>query len=239
MRLAKYIADAGISSRRKAEQYISDGRVEVNNVIVTELAYKVNLKEDIVKLDGQEVIINNKIYILLNKPAGYISSVTDPQGRPTVTELVNNITTRVYPVGRLDFDTEGLIILTNDGEFTNLMTHPKYEIEKTYRAWVKGLVQESDINKLAKGILLEDGFTAPAVVDIIKQEGDKTLLSIKIHEGRKRQVKRMCAAINHPVINLKRVQFGFLELRGLRVGKYRFLTPQEVKALIKLAKKEN
>lgn len=239
LRLAKYIADAGITSRRKAEQYISDGRVKVNNIVIKELSYKVNPEKDVVAFDGQEVILSNKIYILLNKPAGYISSVTDSHGRPTVIDLLKNVTARVYPVGRLDFDTEGLLIITNDGEFTNLMIHPKHEIVKTYETWVEGLVSEKDVAQLKRGILLEDGFTAPAVVDIIKKEADQTLLTIKIHEGRKRQVKRMCAAINHPVVNLKRIQFGIIKLQDLSVGEYRFLTPQEVKALTKLAKKEN
>ncbi len=236
MRLAKYLADAGIASRRKAEELISAGRVKVNGLIVKELGCKVDPRNDVVEFNGQKVTSESKVYVLLNKPAGYISSVSDPQGRPTVTNLLKNLTERVYPVGRLDFDTEGLLILTNDGEFTNLMIHPKYEIDKTYEAWVKGVVNEPALEKLRKGILLEDGFTEPAIVDIIQREPEKTLLSIKIHEGRKRQIKRMCAAIKHPVINLKRTQFGFLKMQGLRLGQYRFLTPQEVKGLVKLAK---
>lgn len=236
LRLAKYLANAGLTSRRKAEQLISEGRIKVNGVVVKELGSKIDPDTDVIEFNGQRVIGNKKVYILLNKPSGYISSVYDPQGRPIVTDLLKDVKQRVYPVGRLDFDTEGLLILTNDGNFTNLMIHPRYEIEKTYEALVKGVVKESELKKLRQGILLEDGITAPAEVEILKKDHNNTLLSIKIHEGRKRQVKRMCTAINHPVIHLRRVGFGFLKIHGLKLGQYRFLTPDEVNRLISMAR---
>lgn len=242
MRLAKYLADSGLASRRKAEQLISEGRVKVNGEVIKELGTKIDPDTDVIEVDGQRVNSESKVYILLNKPSGYISSVHDPQGRPVVTDLIKNIKQRVYPVGRLDYDTEGLLILTNDGNFTNLMIHPRYEIEKTYEALVKGAVKERELKKLREGVLLEDGITAPAKVKILKKEADTTLLSIKIHEGRKRQVKRMCKAVNHPVIHLKRTGFAFLNIKGLKLGDYRFLTPNEVQRLINLARgdrKEN
>lgn len=236
MRLAKYLANSGLTSRRKAEQLISEGKVKVNGIVIKELGKKIDPNTDVIELNGKRVASDTKVYILLNKPSGYISSVHDPQGRPVVIDLLKDIKQRVYPVGRLDFETEGLLILTNDGHFTNLMIHPRYEVEKTYEALVKGLVKETELQKLRQGIFLEDGITAPAQVEILKKHSNNTLLSIKIHEGRKRQVRRMCGAINHPVISLKRVGFAFLKTQGLRLGEYRFLTPDEVKRLISIAR---
>lgn len=236
MRLAKYLAQAGVASRRKAEEMIEQKRVKVNGVIVDTQGIKIDPERDVVEVDGQVVNkCNDKIYILLNKPAGYISSVYDPQGRPTVVQLVKEVKTRIYPVGRLDFDTEGLLLLTNDGDFTNLMLHPRYEITKTYEALVKGMVGREALEKLKKGVLLEDGITAPARVKILRKGKDKTLLELKIHEGRKRQVKRMCREIGHPVLKLKRTSFGFLNLDGLSAGEYRYLTPDEVEKLKMMA----
>ncbi|SHH10289.1 ribosomal large subunit pseudouridine synthase B [Thermosyntropha lipolytica DSM 11003] len=232
MRLAKYLAEAGIASRRKAEELIKQKRVKLNGNVVETLGVKIDPEKDKVEVDGKAVnISNDKIYILLNKPAGYISSVYDPQGRPTVVQLIKDIDTRIYPVGRLDFDTEGLLLLTNDGDFTNLMLHPRYEITKTYEAWVKGVVSSEALKKLRKGVLLEDGITAPAKVRIIKRGRNETLLEIKIHEGRKRQVKRMCKAVGYPVLRLKRTGLAFLNLNGLKTGEYRHLHPDEVERL--------
>lgn len=235
MRLAKYLAEAGIASRRKAEELIAQGRVSVNGLLVQEKGYIINPALDRVEFDGRIIAREKKIYILLHKPAGYISSVFDPQGRPTVMDLLEDINLRVYPVGRLDFDTEGLLLLSNDGEFTNLMIHPRYEITKTYQALVAGEPGEESLRRLQEGIQLEDGITAPARVNILKTFKDKTLLEIKIHEGRKRQVKRMCQAIGHPVISLKRTALGCLNLQGVASGKYRFLIPEEVNKLKELA----
>ncbi|MBO8159528.1 pseudouridine synthase [Thermosyntropha sp.] len=240
MRLAKYLAEAGIASRRKAEEMIALGRVKVNGQLIQKQGVKINPEEDVVEVDDKIVrkTGSDKIYILLNKPAGYISSVHDPQGRPTVVDLIKNINTRIYPVGRLDFDTEGLLLLTNDGEFTNLMIHPRYKITKKYEAWVKGNITEEALNILRRGVILEDGITAPAGVKIVKRKKDKTLLEIKIHEGRKRQIKRMCAAVGYPVIKLKRTAFAFLNLEGLDTGEYRYLTLDEVKKLKQIALNE-
>ncbi|MDD2586282.1 MAG: pseudouridine synthase [Syntrophomonadaceae bacterium] len=235
MRLAKFLADAGIASRRKAEKLIDEGRVKVNGIKVIEQGYKIDSNIDKVEFDNQVVQKEEKKYIVLYKPGGYISSVYDPQGRPTVRELVTGINLRLYPVGRLDFDTEGILLLTNDGDFTNLMIHPRYEIKKKYEALVEGHAEKADIDNLRKGIMLDDGMTAPANVQIIKSIGNNMLLGMEIHEGRKRQVKRMCAAVNHPVISLKRTAFAFLTLKGLSPGEYRYLTSREVEELKKLA----
>ena len=236
MRLAKYLAEAGVASRRKAEELIMQGRVSVNGLVVKEKGCTINPGLDRVEFDGRIVVTREeKVYILLYKPAGYISSVFDPQGRPTVMDLLKDVNLRVYPVGRLDFDTEGLLLLSNDGEFTNLMIHPRYEITKTYQALVVGEPGEQSLCRLQEGIQLEDGITAPARVNILKTFTDKTLLEIEIHEGRKRQVKRMCQAIGHPVISLKRTALGFLNLQGVASGKYRFLIPEEVNKLKELA----
>lgn len=231
MRLAKYLAEAGITSRRKAEELISQGRVKVNGLIVREKGYTIDPEFARVEFDGHVVAKEEKVYILINKPAGYISSVYDSQGRPTVLDLLPNIKIRVYPVGRLDFDTEGLLLLSNDGEFTNLMIHPRYEMTKTYQAIVKGKPGAEVLRTLREGIELEDGVTAPAEVRIVKEYRDKTLLEIKIHEGKKRQVKRMCTAVGHPLISLKRTAIEFLNLEGVSPGGFRLLTPEEVKRL--------
>lgn len=231
MRLAKYLAEAGVASRRKAEELIDQGRVRVNGLVVTEKGYIINPDLDRVEFNGRIISREEKIYILMNKPAGYISSVFDPQGRPTVMDLIKDIKLRVYPVGRLDLDTEGLLLLSNDGDFTNLMIHPRYEITKTYQALVEGKPDKKSLQMLREGIQLEDGITAPAQANVLKAYKDKTWLEIKIHEGRKRQIKRMCQAIGHPVISLKRTAFGFLKVQGVALGKYRFLTPKEVNRL--------
>lgn len=232
------MAEAGIASRRKAEELIGQGRVKVNGMLIKEKGYIINPDFDRVEFDGRIITKEEKVYILLNKPAGYISSVFDPQDRPTVMDFLKDIKLRVYPIGRLDFDTEGLLLLSNDGEFTNLMIHPRYEMTKTYQALVKGKPGKESLRMLQKGIQLEDGITAPAQVRVLKAFKDKTLLEIIIHEGRKRQIKRMCLAIGHPVISLKRTAFGFLKLQGVAPGKYRFLTPQEVNKLKRCALSE-
>lgn len=230
MRLAKYLANAGVASRRKAEKLIVQGRVKVNGASVLEKGYIIT-PGDRVEFDGRIIKGQEKVYILLNKPADYISSVYDPQGRPTVRDLLRDISQRVYPVGRLDYDTEGILLLSNDGEFTNLMIHPRYEINKTYHALVKGQVGKEALKMLRDGIDLEDGRTAPAGVKVLNQIKDKTWLEIKIHEGRKRQVKRMCMAVGHPLISLKRTAIETLNLEGVSLGQYRFLTPAEVQCL--------
>lgn len=236
MKIAHYLARAGIASRRKAEQMVRDGRVKINGSILNDPAVRINPEFDMVELDSHKVEQETFIYILLNKPGGYLSAVSDNRGRPTVIDLVPS-EKRLYPVGRLDFDTEGLLLLTNDGDFNNQMIHPRYKIDKTYCVWVKGIVDSSSVKKLQQGVLLEDGITAPARVKVLKARGGNTQLEIVIHEGRKRQVRRMCAAVSHPVLGLIRTGFGFLNLTGVPQGQYRYLTPAEVKQLQQLAGK--
>lgn len=231
MRLAKYLADAGIASRRKAEELIIQGRVRVNGTKVLQKECTITPDTDIVEFDGRVIEKEERIYIMLNKPAGCISSVYDPQGRPTVLDLLKSITQRVYPIGRLDYDTEGLLLLTNDGEFSNLMMHPRYEMTKTYEAMVQGAPGKKALAMLRQGLELEDGPTAPAEVKVLTEHDDRTWLKIKIHEGRKRQVKRMCAAVGHPVIKLKRTAFGNLTLQDLALGEYRQLSQEEIQPL--------
>lgn len=230
-RLQKVLARAGISSRRKCEELIRAGRVRVNGQPVRELGFKVDPARDRIELDGRPVQVEPPVYIMLNKPRGYICTLRDPQGRPRVMDLVYGIPQRIYPAGRLDYDTEGLLILTNDGDFAHALTHPRHEITKTYLVRVSGRPRNRDLNKLRRGIMLSDGPTAPARVAVIKKDPETTLLKVSIHEGRKRQIRRMFAAIGHPVIELKRIAIGPLTLGELRVGEFRHLTPEEVEKI--------
>lgn len=236
MRLAKYLARQGVASRRKSEELIAEGRVSVNGNIIKEQGFKIDPLQDKVEVDGHMLQTADKVYLLLYKPAGYISSVSDPWGRPVVTDLIKEEKNRrIYPVGRLDLDTEGLLLMTNDGDFANIIIHPRYKMDKKYEALVQGKVTKDAIKQLQKGILLEDGMTAPAGVHVLKHSSDKTLLEVIIHEGRKRQVRRMLEAVGHPVIHLKRTEVGFLTLKGLKDGEYRYLNSQEVKKLIMIS----
>lgn len=237
-RLQKYLAHAGIASRRTCEEIITAGKVKVNGQVVSEMGIKINPASDIIEVNGKRVEEKEeKIYLLLNKPQGYVTTLRDPQGRPKVTDLVKEVGKRVYPVGRLDFETEGLLILTNDGDITYALTHPKHEIGKTYIALVKGLPDKDKIKRFQKGLRLADGPTAPAKVKFLKKQGSNGLLEITIYEGRNRQVRRMCETIGHPVMHLKRVSMGFLNLDNLEVGKFRNLTKTEVKKLQALVEK--
>ncbi len=232
-RLQKVLAQAGIASRRKCEEVILAGRVEVNDEKVTALGFKVDPLKDTIKVDGRRISLEHKIYLLFNKPKGVITSVHDPEGRKVVTDFLKGVRERVYPIGRLDYDTEGLLLLTNDGEFANLLTHPRHHVPKTYHATVKGVPHDTVLDKLRNGVMLEDGMTAPAEVEYYDVDPDKneSVITITIYEGRNRQVRRMFEAINHPVQKLKRVQFGPITLAGLPRGKYRRLHPDEVNAL--------
>ncbi len=235
-RLQKYLAHAGVASRRSSEQLILAGKVTVNGQVVTELGSKVDPEHDQITVNGVLVSTEQqKVYYLLNKPSGYVTTLKDPEGRKTVRELLSDVQQRVYPVGRLDFDTEGLLLLTNDGELTHALTHPSHQVEKTYQAKVRGVPSEDKLARLRQGVRLEDGMTAPAKVQLLKQEGSQAWLEITIHEGRNRQVRRMCESIGYPVVFLKRVCLGFLTLEHLAVGKYRALSPQEVTRLRVLA----
>lgn len=235
-RLQKVIAQAGIASRRKAEQLIVEGHVKVNGTTVTELGIKVS-SNDQIEVDGVPVEREEPVYFLLYKPTGVISSVKDDKERKVVTDFFEDVKQRIFPVGRLDYDTSGLLLLTNDGKLANQLTHPKFEIDKEYVAKVKGIPSKEEINKLRKGILLEDGKTAPATVKVISIDRQKgtAIVSISIHEGRNRQVRRMFEAIGTPVLKLKREKYAFLDLRGLNPGDYRELKPHEVKQLYQIS----
>jgi len=230
-RLQKFLAHCGVASRRKAEEYIRNGKVKVNGKVVAEMGVSVT-SEDRVEVDGKPVRLEkNKVYILLHKPKGYVTTVHDPQGRDTVMDLLQGVEERVYPVGRLDYDSSGLLLFTNDGQLANRMMHPSHEVVKVYVATIEGTPSVEAIRRLEKGIRIEDYTTAPALVKVLKDYGEKTKLEITIHEGRNRQVRKMCEAIGHPVIRLKRVAYGSLELGNLKPGQWRYLTDGEQKQL--------
>jgi 23S rRNA pseudouridine2605 synthase len=235
-RLQKVIARAGIASRRKSEELIKEGKVKVNGKVVKELGVKVSSTD---KVEVNEIPIGREepVYFLLYKPRGVISSVSDDKGRKVVTDFFQNFKERIYPVGRLDYDTSGLILLTNDGDFANLLMHPSGEIEKAYVAKIKGIPVRENLRKLERGIRLEDGKTAPAKVKVLSSDTKKqtAIVELIIHEGRNRQVRRMFEAMGHEVIKLKRERYGFLTLHGLSAGDARELTPHEVKQLRALA----
>ncbi|MGB9661004.1 MAG: pseudouridine synthase [Moorellaceae bacterium] len=235
MRLQKFLAQAGVASRRRAEELIRAGRVKVNGQTVTTMGVQVEPGRDVVEVDGRAVNRSeDKAYYLLYKPAGYVTTVEDPWGRPKVMDLLKGIKERVYPVGRLDYATEGLLLLTNDGDLTLRLTHPRYGVTKTYRALVKGVPDRRALQKLATGVRLEDGVTSPAKVKLLHIGKDTALLELTLGEGKKREVRRMCAAIGHPVLWLQRTKIAFLTLGGLRPGEYRRLTPEEVDRLYSL-----
>ncbi|AVQ33130.1 rRNA pseudouridine synthase [Staphylococcus muscae] len=235
-RLQKRIANSGYTSRRKAETLIQEGKVQVNGKTVTELGTKVRPSDE-VSVEGVPLELEDKLYILFYKPTQVITSVSDDRGRKVVTDYFDDLETRIYPVGRLDYDTSGLLLLTNDGEFTNLMTHPKYKIPKTYIAKIEGYILREQVKELEKGIVLEDGKTQPAQVKVKKQNKEKntSLVEITITEGRNRQVRRMFEHFGFKVNKLSRITFGPLTLKGLGAGEGRVLSPHEVKTLRQLA----
>ncbi|MGV3243986.1 pseudouridine synthase [Staphylococcus sp. 11261D007BR] len=237
-RLQKRIAKSGYTSRRKAETLIQDGRVKVNHKTVTELGTKV-APSDQVSIDDVPIELEDKLYILFYKPTQVITSVSDDRGRRVVLDYFDDLETRIFPVGRLDYDTSGLLLLTNDGEFTNLMTHPKYKIPKTYVVKIEGYIMRDQLKELEKGIQLEDGATQPAKVKLKKQNKEKntSLIEITITEGRNRQVRRMFEYFGFKVEKLTRISFGPLTLKGLGAGEGRVLSPHEVKTLRQLAEK--
>ncbi len=238
VRLQKFLARAGVASRRASEKLIEAGRISVNGQVVTELGTKVDPEADEVRLDGAPVRKAAKaVTLMLNKPAGYLTSMKDPQGRPCVAQLVPlDEFPALYPLGRLDYDTTGLLLFSTDGELGNAVLHPSHHVDKTYRALVKGKPSEAALDRLRSGVVLDDGPTQPAEVRLAGRKGKNAYVEIIIHEGRKRQVKRMCEAIGHPVLQLHRVSFGPLELGDLPEGKYRVLSEQEVAALERASK---
>ncbi|WP_459841644.1 pseudouridine synthase [Halanaerocella petrolearia] len=235
-RLQKLMAHAGIASRRKSEEIIKDGRVKINGEVVTELGIKVDPLQDTIKVDGQKLEQEKPVYLLLNKPQDVITTVDDPQGRKTVVDLVD-VKERVYPVGRLDYDTEGLLLLTNDGDVTYALTHPSHQVGKKYIATVEGAVDDEAIDKLEEGVKLKDGWTAPAQAELVVEMGSRSIISLEVHEGRKHQVKRMCKKVGHSVLELKRIKVGPLTLdQQLKPGQYRNLTKEEVAKLKEIVK---
>ena len=234
-RLQKYLANSGIASRRKCEELILQGKIQVNGKVVTELGTKINPEKDNIKFDGKEVRMANRlVYILLNKPIGYVTTVDDQFGRDTVLDLVK-VKERIVPVGRLDMYTSGALILTNDGDFVYKVTHPKHEIEKTYTVTVKGIVQDDEVEKLRNGVKIYDYTTKPAKVRILKTDVDKNIsrLEITIHEGKNRQVRKMCEAVNRKVLALHRSKIGNIGVKDIELGKWRYLRENEVQKLIK------
>ena len=236
VRLQKYIAMCGVASRRKAEELIEEGRVSVNGSKVTEQGVKIEIGADKVSVDGKPIKSKNKnYYIMLNKPVGYVSTANDQFDRPTVVDLVKKdlADVRIFPVGRLDYETEGLLLLTNDGDFTYKVTHPKFHMEKTYIATVKGGMTISGMNKLRNGVYIDDNFkTSPAKAEILDAYDGHTFVKITIHEGKNRQVRKMFEAIGNTVVGLQRTSIGTVELGNLPLGRWRHLTSHEVNYLI-------
>lgn len=231
MRLQKYLASCGAASRRKCEEFIASGRVTVNGAVVTELGTQVE-PGDAVTLDGKPMLPEEKkYYILYHKPMGEVCTASDPQGRATVLDKFRDFPARLFPVGRLDFDSEGLLLLTNDGELMQHMLHPSREVDKTYLARVDSDVSLDAVRRLRTGILLDERMTAPADVRIIRRTGIETVALVTIHEGRNRQVRRMFDAVGHTVLLLRRVKFGPLEIGELKRGQWRELTQEELERL--------
>lgn len=236
-RLHKYMARAGVASRRQSEEMISRGLVKVNGKTITTPGLKIDPARDRVEVGGQVLKKpERKVYILLYKPTGFVTTVSDPGGRRKVTDLLRGVKQRVYPVGRLDYDTEGLLLLTNDGVLAYALTHPSHEVPKTYIARLAGIPSPDKLAALARGVKLEDGPTAPARVRLTGVKEGDGIVQITVHEGRNRQVRRMCEHIGHPVNQLRRVSIGPLKLNGMKPGQYRHLLPREVARLKKMAK---
>lgn len=235
IRLQKYLAEAGIASRRKCEEYILQGRVKVNNQTVIELGTKVNPEADKVFFDGKEIqTVQENAYILLNKPIGYVTTVKDQFNRDSILDLVK-VKQRVVPVGRLDMYTSGALLLSNDGDFIYKITHPKHEINKTYTVTLKGIITKEEVEQLEKGVKIEDYTTKPAKVKILKTDVEKDIsrLEIIIHEGKNRQVRKMCEAVGKKVQALHRTKIGNISVKDLKLGQWRYLSEKEVKELMK------
>jgi len=241
-RLQKILSQAGVASRRLAEELIAQGRVQVNGVTVTTLGTKADADADEIKVDGRRIRAQKrKRYILLHKPRGYITTRSDPEGRPTVLDLLRGVREYIYPVGRLDYDSEGLLLLTNDGELAARLTHPRHEVDKVYEARVRGIPDAHTLERLEKGVTIDGHRTAPAKVRLIDPpkkrptENEQSRIELAIHEGRQRQVRKMFDAVGHPVVRLKRVRIGPIEDPDIPSGHWRELTPQEVARLQRAA----
>ena len=238
IRLQKFLAENGVASRRKSEELIERGKVRVNGH-PAQLGDKVDPKRDIVTVSGERVepVASGNVYIMLNKPRGYVTTMSDEMGRKCVAELVAEVEERIFPVGRLDKDSEGLLLFTNDGEFANMMTHPSMHISKTYRVTVKPAADEEQLVALSSGVEIDGRKTMPASVQVMSEDSDRSVLQITIHEGRNRQIRKMCEAVELETIRLKRISMGSVKLGSLPVGKFRDLKKEEVAALKRSAQK--
>lgn len=235
-RLQKVLAHAGVASRRKSEEIILQGRVTVNGKVVTQLGTKVDPGRDEIRVDGERVqVVSGYIYVLLNKPRGVLSTMEDERGRPALGDLLT-LPTRLYPVGRLDVTSEGLILLTNDGTLANVLTHPRYEHEKEYLVLVNGSPSDKTLEVWQRGVMLDGELTAPAQVEVLKR-GDSSLLRVVMREGRKRQIRNVASLLGHPVRELKRVRLGPLQLGTLEAGQWRYLTAREIRELESLKRR--
>ena len=235
VRLNRYLSLCGVASRRKADELILQGRVKVNGITVKELGWRIDPEKDVVEIDGKEIKKPKYKYIILYKPCCYLTALgKSKDGKKTIQDLLKDVPERVYPAGRLDYNAEGLLLLTNDGELANRIMHPRYKLPKTYLVWVQGRVEEKTIESMKKGAMLEDGFAKPDKVKLIKHERDKSLIEIVFHEGRKHIVKRFVSHFGHRVIKLRRVAIGPISLGKLRPGQWRDLKEEEVKKLKKL-----
>jgi 23S rRNA pseudouridine2605 synthase len=230
IRLQKVIADCGVTSRRKAEEYILEGRVSVNGQTITTLGTKVNPYTDVVQVDGNtlELMAVDKIYLVMNKPRAYMTTLSDPEGRPTVMDLIFGVKQRIFPVGRLDYLSEGLLILTNDGDLANMIMHPKYEVEKVYEVKVFGHVNEAILGRIRRGVMTEDGLMKPKSVRVIEQLPNKTWLEFRLNEGKNREIRKICEAVDLTVDKLRRVAIEGLNVQNLSPGKYVFTTRKEL-----------
>lgn len=236
-RINHILSTAGLTSRRKADQWILEGRVAVNNQVIRQLGARAVWGRDRIQVDGREIPNPpEKIYLMLNKPFGYLASLEDPAGRPLVTDLIQDIPERIYPVGRLDFDSLGLLLMTNDGDWAYRLTHPRYGVPKTYKITVRGSISDDAVAALKKGVLLQDGPSGTCKISLASRNTGKSLLRMTITQGRSRQVRRMLSAVGYEVIHLIRIGYGSLALGNLKVGQYRHLEPMEVDDLEKLAR---
>jgi pseudouridine synthase len=234
-RIQKILAKAGIASRREAERMVIEGRVSVNGKIVEILGFKADPSKDHIKVDGRKLThFEQKIILLLNKPRGYLSTVKDPKGRPTVLGLLKNVKWRIYPVGRLDFDAEGLLLLTNDGDLAHFLSHPRFSIPKTYLVKVAGVPEEKKLTRLKRGVMLEDGKAKAVSCSLIRQREKNSWVRVVVTEGRNHLVKRIFSAIGHSVLKLKRIEYGPIQLGDLPFGQFRYLTSEEMEKLRKL-----
>jgi 23S rRNA pseudouridine2605 synthase len=231
-RINRILSLAGIASRRMADEMISAGRITVNGRVVRELGSKASWGQDSIRVDGKEIPKpSDRTYLILNKPFGYICSLKDPEGRAIVTELLKGVPQRVYPVGRLDFNTLGLLLLTNDGDLSHRLTHPRYHVPRTYKAIVEGMITEEALQSLRKGVMLEDGFSGSSNASLIDRSGGKSVIRISVTQGRNRLVRRMIEAVGYPAVHLIRTGFGNLNLGNLKPGQYRYLEPDELSDL--------